>query len=431
MSLPMDATKEDIKKQYRRLCLQWHPDKSDGGRERFEQLQVAHRFLTDDAQREEYDFGIWTDRPARHHTKKRDKVKDSWNDKNSNEEDAPRNHYNWGDRHLIEDEKVESIYWGEEGCPAWLREKRLEYQRKHFGEDYIVPWRPSSSLFLVSQTCRSSRDKNACSCADWWLPLKVLDSIATCYPMQKNVFVLLTYWLYAILNHLNGRIAHWHDSTFRTEKDRERPLEAASKLQIFLSRFHSPFYGRTENSSKPDLFLAWGLSLIGPGAVATIMNGSALWLWTSLHLVCTHNANVRLGWFQVQKATTDDSFIDVQGKSVRLRQTSHPTCRAARQRPSERLKNQIRGAELRVESWTGICKFRFGPPLLLLHPGTITSILTSHYRSHKYSCLYIKRTIAYPFVVSEGTSIQFLKEATLELWLHWRLLCHDAVGLGA
>ena len=66
-------------------------------------------------------------------------MKDSWNDKNSNEEDAPRNHYNWGDRHLIEDEKVESIYWGEEGCPAWLREKRLEYQRKHFGEDYIVP----------------------------------------------------------------------------------------------------------------------------------------------------------------------------------------------------------------------------------------------------------------------------------------------------
>eukprot|EP00435_Cladocopium_sp_Y103_P063490 s554_g25.t1 len=139
MNLPMDATKEDIKKQYRRLCLQWHPDKSDGGRERFEQLQVAHRFLTDDAQREEYDFGIWTDRPARHHTKKRDKVKDSWNDKNSNEEDAPRSHYNWGDRHLIEDEKVESIYWGEEGCPAWLREKRMEYQRKQFGEDYIVP----------------------------------------------------------------------------------------------------------------------------------------------------------------------------------------------------------------------------------------------------------------------------------------------------
>ena len=52
MSLPMDATKEDIKKQYRRLCLQWHPDKSDGGRERFEQLQVAHRFLTETMHKE-------------------------------------------------------------------------------------------------------------------------------------------------------------------------------------------------------------------------------------------------------------------------------------------------------------------------------------------------------------------------------------------
>eukprot|EP00913_Durusdinium_trenchii_P031247 g29256.t1 len=69
MALPMDASKDDIRKQYRRLCLQWHPDKSEGGRERFEELQVAHRFLTDEVQKEEYDFGIWLDRPARHHTK--------------------------------------------------------------------------------------------------------------------------------------------------------------------------------------------------------------------------------------------------------------------------------------------------------------------------------------------------------------------------
>ncbi|CAK9065834.1 unnamed protein product [Durusdinium trenchii] len=137
MALPMDASKDDIRKQYRRLCLQWHPDKSEGGRERFEELQVAHRFLTDEVQKEEYDFGIWLDRPARHHTKKREKVKDSWDDKAPDE--GPRTHYNWGDRHLIEDEKVESIYWGEAGCPAWLQEKRKEFQRKQFGDDYIVP----------------------------------------------------------------------------------------------------------------------------------------------------------------------------------------------------------------------------------------------------------------------------------------------------
>lgn len=138
MGLPMDSTKDDIKKQYRRLCLQWHPDKSEDNRELFEELQVAHRFLTDEAERDEYDFGIWQDRPARHHTKKREKVKHSWQEA-ENEKDGPRNHYNWGDRHLIEDEKVESIYWGEAGCPAWLKEKRKEYQRKHFGEDYITP----------------------------------------------------------------------------------------------------------------------------------------------------------------------------------------------------------------------------------------------------------------------------------------------------
>lgn len=145
MSLPMDSSKEDIRKQYRRLCLLWHPDKSgeesESDRARFEELQMAHRFLLDDSQREEYDFGLWKDRPVRHHTKKRDKVKDSWDDRkpSEEEEDAPRHHYNWGDRHLIEDDKVESIYWGDAGCPIWLQEKRKEFQRRRYGEDYIVP----------------------------------------------------------------------------------------------------------------------------------------------------------------------------------------------------------------------------------------------------------------------------------------------------
>ncbi|CAE7767901.1 dnaJ [Symbiodinium sp. CCMP2592] len=114
MSLPMDSSKEDIRKQYRRLCLLWHPDKSgeesESDRARFEELQMAHRFLLDDNQREEYDFGLWKDRPVRHHTKKRDKVRDSWDDRkpSEEEEDAPRHHYNWGDRHLIEDDKVQT-----------------------------------------------------------------------------------------------------------------------------------------------------------------------------------------------------------------------------------------------------------------------------------------------------------------------------------
>eukprot|EP00931_Biecheleriopsis_adriatica_P004562 TRINITY_DN106209_c0_g1_i1.p1 TRINITY_DN106209_c0_g1~~TRINITY_DN106209_c0_g1_i1.p1 ORF type:complete len:616 (+),score=149.55 TRINITY_DN106209_c0_g1_i1:105-1952(+) len=142
MSLPMDASKEDIRRQYRRLCLLWHPDKrnsSEDDRARFEELQEGYRFLMDEEQREEYDFGIWKDRPVRHHVKKRDKVKESWDDnKTQEEEEGPRSHFNWGDKHLIEDEKVESIYWGEEGCPAWLKEKRRAYQMKRFGKDWVT-----------------------------------------------------------------------------------------------------------------------------------------------------------------------------------------------------------------------------------------------------------------------------------------------------
>ncbi|CAE8663675.1 unnamed protein product [Polarella glacialis] len=145
MKLPMDATKEEIKKQYRRLCLLWHPDKSDLGnssaedldrcRERFEELQTAHRFLMDDEQRDSYDFGIWKDRPVRHHIKIREKVKDTWDKDESHEEVGPRGHFNWGDKHLVEDDKVESIYWGETGCPAWLKEKRREHQRQRYGQE--------------------------------------------------------------------------------------------------------------------------------------------------------------------------------------------------------------------------------------------------------------------------------------------------------
>merc|ERR1712241_1526505 len=70
MRLPMDASKDDIKKQYRRLCLAWHPDKNGGtdeGCQRFEELQQAYKFLMDDEKREVYDFGTWKDKSVRHH----------------------------------------------------------------------------------------------------------------------------------------------------------------------------------------------------------------------------------------------------------------------------------------------------------------------------------------------------------------------------
>jgi len=130
MRLPMDSSTEDIKKQYKKLCLLWHPDKSNGSgesRERFDDLQLAYKFLMDEAKREKYDFGIWKDKSVRHHVKHREKVKDSHDDSVENEE-LPH----WYSDQLL-DEKVESIHWGDNGPPEWLKEKRRQAQSKQVG----------------------------------------------------------------------------------------------------------------------------------------------------------------------------------------------------------------------------------------------------------------------------------------------------------
>jgi len=136
MRLPMDCNKEELRKQYHRLCLLWHPDKSGGteeSRQRFEELQQAYRFLADDQRRAEYDFGIWRDKIVRHHAKKREKVKDSWDD-TAHADDLALPH--WYDDSLL-DEKVECIYWGADGPPAWLQEKRKQFKKKLFGAEAV------------------------------------------------------------------------------------------------------------------------------------------------------------------------------------------------------------------------------------------------------------------------------------------------------
>jgi len=133
MQLPMDASREEIRKQYHKLCLVWHPDKNGGteeGRQRFEELQQAYKFLMDEERREQYDFGIWKDKHVRHHVKKREKVKDSYDDTTREEDEVPH----WYNDCLLDD-KVESIYWGDAGVPAWLQEKRRQFKKKTYGQD--------------------------------------------------------------------------------------------------------------------------------------------------------------------------------------------------------------------------------------------------------------------------------------------------------
>lgn len=60
LGVQKDATKEQIKGAYRKLALQYHPDrnKSPGAEERFKEISEAYAVLSDDAKRAQYDrFG--------------------------------------------------------------------------------------------------------------------------------------------------------------------------------------------------------------------------------------------------------------------------------------------------------------------------------------------------------------------------------------
>ena len=55
------ASKDDIKKAYRKLAMQYHPDRNEGNKtseEKFKEVGEAYAVLSDDAKRQQYDrFG--------------------------------------------------------------------------------------------------------------------------------------------------------------------------------------------------------------------------------------------------------------------------------------------------------------------------------------------------------------------------------------
>ncbi len=55
LGLSKNASKEEIKRAYRKLAHQHHPDKSGGDEQKFKELNEAYQILGDDAKRKQYD----------------------------------------------------------------------------------------------------------------------------------------------------------------------------------------------------------------------------------------------------------------------------------------------------------------------------------------------------------------------------------------
>lgn len=58
LQLPKKAPIEDVKKAYKKLVLQYHPDKPTGDRVQFDNLQKAYQILSDPEQKRLYDLTI-------------------------------------------------------------------------------------------------------------------------------------------------------------------------------------------------------------------------------------------------------------------------------------------------------------------------------------------------------------------------------------
>ena len=59
LEIEKTATKEEIKKAYRKLAMKYHPDRNKGDKEaeqKFKEVNEAYQTLSDDKKRQQYDM---------------------------------------------------------------------------------------------------------------------------------------------------------------------------------------------------------------------------------------------------------------------------------------------------------------------------------------------------------------------------------------
>ena len=56
LNVKIDCKKDDIKREYYKLCLQYHPDKNNGNDQKFKEINEAYSILIDNEKRRKYNI---------------------------------------------------------------------------------------------------------------------------------------------------------------------------------------------------------------------------------------------------------------------------------------------------------------------------------------------------------------------------------------
>jgi curved DNA-binding protein CbpA len=128
LGLGSQATEEEVRRTYRRLALEWHPDRNQGNpraEERFKEISEAYAVLIDPTKRAAYDRARGTGKPAGFGPTREDVFRDLFNDPRAS---------------AIFEELAREL------ARAGLRVDRRDFERTLFGGQVMV----KGGVFVIS-----------------------------------------------------------------------------------------------------------------------------------------------------------------------------------------------------------------------------------------------------------------------------------------